>query len=155
VKKQLILLLILIAISGLLVTLYKTKKDIVEDALTDYHAKKGQSIIVKSVEYKNCSQNMPDSLEWKQAFSVASKSLDLSIVFTNFSDKERYKNAMQSENMCAAKIDSIRTALATRGKTPDNFTRCDYIATITTKKEQFTDTLIAILSDKMRVVWPN
>lgn len=154
-KKILFFSLVLFCSAGLFLMLYKPPVDVIHDALSDYHSRRGTPATIKLVECKTCSQNLPDSLAWNKAFDVASKNLDLSMVFAQLGDTGAYENAINAASACATKIDSIRAALSNRGRTKNTFIRCNYIATTETGKEHFSDTLTAILNDKMRVVWPD
>lgn len=154
--KTLLIASFVLFVSGIsFLLLHKTKSDLVKTALIEYHSKKGQAAKIKSLEYSPCSQSLADSLKWKECFKLASKSIDLSLIYKQLDDKKSAEIADESAERYGKMIDSIRGAIVLRGVTKCNFTRCKYTASIKTDKEQFTDTITAILNDKMRVIWPN
>lgn len=147
--------LVVFVAGGSFLMFRKTKSSQVKTAISEYHAKKGQSINVKSVDFRLCSEHAPDSLNWLRFATLCNEKSDFAIQLL-YSNGERSK--IDSLKTLAAqyhaKADSITTKI--RGqKGNKSFTRCNYIATITTNKEQFTDTLTVILNDKMKVVWPD
>ena len=143
---------VLFVAGGSFLVLHKTSNPVAA-AIVEYHSQKHQTVKIKSIGYRQCSEYAPDSLRF---FAIANKALSYGKEASQY-----YNTRKECDSLLTLKYQlwpkalSLQSNLKSKGKGRDIFTRCNYIATITTDKEQFTDTLTVILNDKMRVAWPD
>lgn len=147
IRTNIILFCLLFSIIGIHAFFFPATQARIKKSIAKYHSKKTQIGICKIIEYKPCSEFMPDSMRFFSASKKVSDFGSEALLLLNIGSQ--YFDSVKAQYSVAL-IDARQQmdVLSKKGAGKNAFTICKYS---TTNK----DTLCAILNEKLIVVWPD